>query len=90
MTPLIAIGGLKEKTLAAHRAGIKKIILPRAVKADFEHNVAASSKEGIEIFYVDDVREVLRIAFEGTDIPELADKLPVASQTEVGSQSTSS
>ena len=81
----IAIGGLKEKVLAAHRAGIKKIVLPRAVKADFEYNVAESSKEGIEICYVDDVREVLKIAFEGREVASLADHLPVASQAEVGS-----
>jgi Lon-like ATP-dependent protease len=59
------------------------------VKADFEHNVAASSKEGIEIVYVDDVREVLKIAFAGQPVASLADRLPVASQTEVGSESTS-
>ena len=70
--------------MAAHRAGIKKIVLPRAVKADFEYNVAESSKEGIEICYVDNVREVLKIAFEGQEVALLADHLPVASQVEVG------
>lgn len=37
---VLPVGGLKEKILAAHRAGIKKIIAPMACKADIEHNVS--------------------------------------------------
>jgi Lon-like ATP-dependent protease len=36
---VLPVGGLKEKILAAHRAGIKKILVPAANKPDIEHNV---------------------------------------------------
>jgi ATP-dependent Lon protease len=37
---VLPVGGLKEKILAAHRAGIKKILVPAANKPDIEHNVS--------------------------------------------------
>lgn len=37
---VLPVGGLKEKILAAHRAGIKKLIIPAACQADIEHNVS--------------------------------------------------
>ncbi|BGP00917.1 Lon protease [Rhodotorula toruloides ATCC 204091] len=69
---VLPVGGLKEKTLAAHRAGIRKLILPLGCKADIEHNVPESVKEGIEIVYAENVAEVLREAFAGSPI---ADKI---------------
>ncbi|SCZ93420.1 BZ3500_MvSof-1268-A1-R1_Chr6-3g08648 [Microbotryum saponariae] len=67
---VLPVGGLKEKILAAHRAGIKKIIAPEACRADIEHNVPESVKEGIEIVYVENVAQVIREAFEGHPIVE--------------------
>lgn len=67
---VLPVGGLKEKILAAHRAGIKKIIAPEACRADIEHNVPDSVKEGINIVYVENVSQVIREAFEGMPIVE--------------------
>jgi len=39
---VLPVGGLKEKILAAHRAGIKKILAPIGCKPDIEHNVSLS------------------------------------------------
>lgn len=36
---VLPVGGLKEKLLAAHRAGIVKVLVPAACQADIEHNV---------------------------------------------------
>ncbi|CED82275.1 atp-dependent protease la [Phaffia rhodozyma] len=60
---VLPVGGLKEKILAAHRANIKKLIVPAACRGDIEANVHASVKQGIEIIYVNHVREVLYEVF---------------------------
>ena len=67
---VLPVGGLKEKILAAHRAGIKKIIAPAACRPDIEHNVPDSVKEGINIVYVENVAQVIEEAFAGQPIVE--------------------
>ncbi|KAJ7173427.1 ATP-dependent protease La [Mycena filopes] len=67
---VLPVGGLKEKILAAHRAGITTIIAPAANRADIEENVPASVKDGIRFVYVEDVREVLHEVFKGEPIAE--------------------
>jgi len=74
---VLAVGGLKEKILAAHRAGIKTIIAPAANRADIEANVPESVKTGIRFVYVDTVKEVLEEVFRGEEVAErLRDTLP--------------
>ena len=65
---VLPVGGLKEKILAAHRAGIKKILAPLANQADIEENVPASVKEGIEFVFVDNVHQVLHEVFRDTPV----------------------
>ncbi|KZT67440.1 ATP-dependent protease La [Daedalea quercina L-15889] len=67
---VLPVGGLKEKILAAHRAGIKTIIAPEANRPDIEENVPESVKTGIRFVYVEDIREVLREVFRGESIAE--------------------
>ena len=67
---VLPVGGLKEKILAAHRAGIKKILAPAANRADIEENVPESVKEGIKFVYVEDVRQVLQEVFKDEPIAE--------------------
>ncbi|EIN09920.1 ATP-dependent protease La [Punctularia strigosozonata HHB-11173 SS5] len=67
---VLPVGGLKEKILAAHRAGIKTIVAPAANRADIEENVPESVKTGIRFVYVEDVREVLHEVFSGTAVAE--------------------
>ncbi|KAG8882660.1 ATP-dependent Lon protease pim1 [Tulasnella sp. 332] len=74
---VLPVGGLKEKILAAHRAGIKTIIAPGANRADIEENVPASVKSGIRFVYVEDVSEVLDEVFRGRH----AVKSPVSEST---------
>ena len=68
---VLPVGGLKEKILAAHRAGIKTIVAPAANRADVEENVPESVKTGIRFVYVEDVREMLQVVFEGEEGEEL-------------------
>ena len=65
---VLPVGGLKEKILAAHRAGIKTIIAPAANRADIEENVPESVKTGIRFVYVETVHEVLKEVFSGSEI----------------------
>ncbi len=58
---VLAIGGLKEKSLAAHRAGISTILFPRTNKKDLDE-VPSSVKEDIKFIAVDNVDAVLRHA----------------------------
>ena len=64
---VLPVGGLKEKILAAHRAGIKTILAPAANQADIEENVSASVKEGIRFVYVENVNQVLQAVFAGAE-----------------------
>jgi ATP-dependent Lon protease len=63
---VLPIGGLKEKLLAAHRAGIRRVLVPRANEADLD-DLPPELRERLEIVLVDDVGTVLREA-----IPDLA------------------
>lgn len=59
---VLPIGGLKEKTLAAKNAGIKKILIPKDNQKDMEE-IEDEIKEGLEIVYVDTMEQVIRQAF---------------------------
>jgi ATP-dependent Lon protease len=58
---VLPIGGLKEKVLGAHRAGIKTIIIPKANEADIE-DVPEEVRNVLSFHPVETLREVLQIA----------------------------
>lgn len=60
---VLPIGGLKEKTLAAHRAGIKRVIVPDRNKADLDE-VPKEIRDELEFVFVKKVEEVLEAALE--------------------------
>src|SRR5690606_26335672 len=72
---VLPIGGVKEKVLGAHRAGIKEIILPRANEADIE-DVPDEVRDVLKFHFVENLSEVLAIALtpesEPSEKPELA------------------
>lgn len=61
---VIPIGGLKEKSLAAYRAGIRTIIAPMDNKKDLE-KIPQSVVRRLNYFFVEHVSEVLQIALKG-------------------------
>lgn len=66
---VLPIGGLKEKTLAANRAGIKKVILPKENEKDLEE-IPQNVKKTMEFVLVENMDEVLEHALyrgEGND-----------------------
>ena len=65
---ILPIGGLKEKVLAAHRAGIKKVLIPAENEKDIEE-VPASVLKTVELELVSHMDQVLKKAMV-TDDPE--------------------
>mgnify|MGYP000259383508 FL=1 len=60
---VLSIGGLKEKLLAAHRAGIKKLIIPKDNEKDLA-DIPQKIKDDIKIITVKTVDEVLKLALK--------------------------
>ena len=60
---VLPIGGLKEKSLAAQRAGIKRVIVPERNEGDVEE-IPEGEREGLEFVFASEVREVLDGALE--------------------------
>jgi ATP-dependent Lon protease len=61
---VLPVGGIKEKVLAAHRAGIQTLILPRQAEQALKEDVAAEIRGEITIHLVSTVAEVLHVAFD--------------------------
>jgi ATP-dependent Lon protease len=61
---VLEIGGVKEKVIAAHRAGLKKIILPAENEKNLE-KVPEDVKKDIEFIFVETLKEVLDIVLVG-------------------------
>jgi len=73
---VLPIGGLKEKLLAAHRAGIFEAVLPDENKRDLA-DLPELLKTSMKLHFVQDMDQVLQIALEGK-LPELKDEQPEA------------
>lgn len=58
---VLPIGGLKEKTLAAHRAGIRKVVIPKDNEKDIQ-DIPESVREELAFYPVSHMNEVLREA----------------------------
>jgi ATP-dependent Lon protease len=61
---VLPVGGIREKVLAAHRAGIRSVILPRRNERDLE-DVPAELREEMEFTFVDSAEEVIPRALGG-------------------------
>jgi ATP-dependent Lon protease len=61
---VLPVGGIKEKTVAAARSGIKTVILPSRNRRDFEE-IPASVREMLKFVWAERVEDVLAAAFDG-------------------------
>ncbi len=61
---VMPVGGIKEKVLAARRAGIKNVILPSKNKDDVDE-IPEKAKKGMKFFPVDSLDQVFEIAIRG-------------------------
>ncbi|MBN1168465.1 endopeptidase La [Candidatus Woesebacteria bacterium] len=60
---VLEIGGVKEKVIAAHRAGIKTIVLPKDNEKDLE-DIPSSTKEDIEFVFAKQLEDVLSVSLK--------------------------
>jgi len=70
---VLPVGGIKEKVLAAYRAGSKTVILPKKNQADLEEDIPQEVLDKIKFIFVENIEEVLEAALiKGTASPKKA------------------
>jgi ATP-dependent Lon protease len=60
---VLPVGGIKEKVLAAHRSGLKSVIMPKRNESDLE-DLPEEVRKSMKFVYVETVDEVLKAALE--------------------------
>ncbi|HKB78128.1 MAG TPA: endopeptidase La [Thermoanaerobaculia bacterium] len=77
---VLPVGGVKDKILAAARAGISRVILPAENERDLE-DIPADVRDKMEFHLVESMDEVVSVALDGTIVPLAAkEKLPEADE----------
>jgi ATP-dependent Lon protease len=66
---VLPVGGIKEKVLAAHRAGVRTLILPRRNEQSLLEDVPLTVRQALTVHLVDSIPEVLEAAFEEAPAP---------------------
>jgi ATP-dependent Lon protease len=66
---VLPVGGIKEKVLAARRAGIRRVILPRQNEKNVNEDLTPELRRDMTVDYVTEIEEVLRIALVPKSAP---------------------
>jgi ATP-dependent Lon protease len=66
---ILPVGGIKEKVLAAHRAGLRTVVLPRRNEKNLLEDVPAVVRDSMTIHLADTIGEVLSRALEPAPAP---------------------
>ncbi len=70
---VLPVGGIKEKFLAARRAGVRDVILPVECRQQVEEDLTPEQTAGINIHYASRIEEVLRVALPSSAAEAAAD-----------------
>jgi ATP-dependent Lon protease len=70
---VLSVGGIKEKVLAAHRAGVRTVILPRRNEKNYMEDVPSAVRTVMTVHFVDTVEEVVDLALEESGSPRQAE-----------------
>ena len=66
---ILRVGGVKEKVLAARRAGIKTIVMPKNNETDLE-DVPDQAKKDMSFAFVEKIDDALPVVFEGVTVED--------------------
>ena len=72
---VLPVGGIKEKFLAAKRAGVRDVIMPRDCKQQVDEDLTPDQTEGINIHYARRIEDVLAVALPQTPREEVKDEM---------------
>jgi ATP-dependent Lon protease len=61
---VLPVGGIKEKVLAAHRAGIRTVVLPKRNEKNLMEDVPAAVRDVMTVRLAESVEDVLEAALE--------------------------
>ena len=64
---VLPVGGIKEKVLAAHRAGIKRVVLPERNRKDIV-DIPETVQKDLELVFVKKIDEALELTLEATPV----------------------
>jgi ATP-dependent Lon protease len=72
---VLPVGGIKEKVLAAHRAGIARVLLPARNQKDYE-DIPESARESLEFVWLERVDDAIAAALGTAPADTAADPVP--------------
>jgi len=84
---VLRIGGVKEKVLAAHRNGLRTIILPKGNEQDLD-DVPDEIKQSMKFLFADTVDDVLDSALEASPTPKKSSVASVKNKKKTTSRKT--
>ena len=79
---VLPIGGVRDKTLAAQRAGIKRVIIPHENEPDLQE-LPKETREGLDFVLANTLDDVLAAAFDGVSLAQRTG--PVATERQAAS-----
>ncbi len=72
---VLPVGGIKEKFLAAKRAGVRDVILPTDCKQQVDEDLSPEQIEGVRLHYANRIEDVLAVALPKTPREEIKDEI---------------
>jgi ATP-dependent Lon protease len=72
---VLPVGGIKEKFLAAKRAGVRDVILPTDCKQQVDEDLTPDQIEGVTIHYATRIEDVLAVALPATPREKVLDEV---------------
>jgi ATP-dependent Lon protease len=85
---VLPVGGIKEKVLAAKRAGVRDVILPAENKMNVEEDLTPEQLENLTVHYVKTIDEALKVALPSVEESTAAKILPSSKEPKPGYQPT--